>query len=100
MLVSFTIVNKFEIKMMFYFFIKGLDSIFDFRKNLESQLEDLCTKSAHSTLCLQNLLKQLTLFRRHIDDIGKIRHFEDSRARVIGCLNKDELDKSNVQRKW
>jgi hypothetical protein len=94
------IMNKANNKNNILFFTKGLDSMFEFRKNLELQLEDLCTKSAQSTLCLQNLLKQLTLFRRHIEEIGKVRHVEDSRARIIGGLNKDELDKSNVQRKW
>jgi hypothetical protein len=51
-------------------------------------------------LNLQNLLKQLTLFRNYIEEAGKVHHLEDSRTRAIGGLNKDELDKSNVQRKW
>lgn len=62
-------------------------------------MDDLCTKSAQSSLNLQNLLKQLTLFRRHIDEAKKLQESEDSKSRGSG-LNKDELDKSNVQKKW
>ncbi|XP_057380553.1 E3 ubiquitin-protein ligase HERC2-like [Daphnia carinata] len=64
------------------------------------QLEDLCIKSSQSSLNLQNLTKQLTLFRRHVEEVRKVRYSEDSRTRGIGNLNKNELDKSNVQRKW
>lgn len=77
----------------------GLGDVIECRKNLETQLEDLCIKSSQSSLNLQNLTKQLTLFRRHIEEVRKVRHAEDSRIRGIGNLNKDELDKSNVQRK-
>lgn len=82
------------------FLLLGLHNVIECRNNLETQLEDLCTKSSQSTLNLQNLMKQLTLFRRHIEEVKKVRHAEDSRTRGIGNLNKDELDKSNVQRKW
>lgn len=78
----------------------GLGDVIECRKKLETQLEDLCIKSSQSSLNLQNLTKQLTLFRRHIEEVRKVRHAEDSRIRGIGNLNKDELDKSNVQRKW
>lgn len=86
------------LKVDFFKCLLGIETIFTCRTNLETQLEDLCTKSAQSSLHLQNLLKQLTLFRRHIEEVKKVQDGEDLRTRV--SLNKDELDKSNVQRKW
>ena len=72
----------------------GMDKIFELRKNLDFQIKNICVQANQSCCSVTSLQKRLILFEYHIDG------FADEKKAMTTSFNKEDLDKSNVKRKW
>lgn len=73
-----------------------MDKIFELRKNLDFQIKNICVQANQSCCSVTYLQKRLILFEYHIDGFS---NSEEKKSMSAG-FNKEDLDKSNVQRKW
>lgn len=68
------------------------------QKLLNVQTEELSFKAAQSGLQIQNLGKQLALFRQYIEEVQTFQGHCDVKSRHKE-INKDIFDKTNIQKK-
>lgn len=72
------------------------------KKLFELQSKEIFIKASHSCISMQHLQKQLILYKHYMErqQVGLESKENSNHITSENGLNKEDLDRSNVKRKW